>query len=165
MPELPDIAAHSTALESRVVGQKHERGRLASPFLLRITRPALSVSEGRGARELRRRMGKRIAIGPDGSLWLVLHLTIAGRLHWKPARAALRGRTGRSKRSDPARQTGLRQLVQRSRIEWCLLPARPGRPGRPVAARVRACRETSMHFLWLASVSSPDCARVLYAAP
>ena len=91
MPELPDIAAYITALEPRVIGVPLERVRLASPFLLRTTAPPLSEAEGRTVRELRR-VGKRIAIGLEGDLWLVLHLMIAGRLHWKPARAPLRGR-------------------------------------------------------------------------
>jgi formamidopyrimidine-DNA glycosylase len=91
MPELPDIAAYITALEPRVLGLPLERVRLASPFLLRTTTPALSEVEGKVVRELRR-VGKRIAIGLEGELWLVLHLMIAGRLHWKPAHAALKGR-------------------------------------------------------------------------
>jgi formamidopyrimidine-DNA glycosylase len=91
MPELPDIAAYITALEPRVIGLPLERVRLASPFLLRTTTPALSEAEGRTVRDLRR-VGKRIAIGLEGDLWLVLHLMIAGRLHWKPGRAALKGR-------------------------------------------------------------------------
>jgi formamidopyrimidine-DNA glycosylase len=91
MPELPDIAAYIAALEPRVIGQPLERVRLASPFLLRTTTPALSEAEGKTVRELRR-VGKRIAFGLDGGLWLVLHLMIAGRLHWKAAHAALRGR-------------------------------------------------------------------------
>jgi formamidopyrimidine-DNA glycosylase len=91
MPELPDIAAYITALEPRVIGQPLERVRLASPFLLRTTKPALSGTHGRIVRELRR-VGKRIAIGLDGDLWLVLHLMIAGRLHWKSANAGLGGR-------------------------------------------------------------------------
>ena len=91
MPELPDIAAYITALELRVIGLPLERVRLASPFLLRTTSPALSEAEGRTVRELRR-VGKRIAIGLEGDLWLVLHLMIAGRLHWKPGGAALKGR-------------------------------------------------------------------------
>ena len=91
MPELPDIAAYIAALEPRVMGRPLERVRLASPFLLRTTTPALSDAEGRTVRELRR-VGKRIAIGLEGDLWLVLHLMIAGRLHWKPAQAALSGR-------------------------------------------------------------------------
>ena len=90
MPELPDIAAYMAALEPRVMGLPLEGVRLVSPFLLRTTTPALSEAAGRTVRELRR-VGKRIAIGLDGDLWLVLHLMIAGRLHWKPAHAALNG--------------------------------------------------------------------------
>jgi formamidopyrimidine-DNA glycosylase len=91
MPELPDIAAYIAALEPRVTGLPLERIRLASPFLLRTTTPELSGAAGRTVRELRR-VGKRIAIGLEGDLWLVLRLMIAGRLHWKPAHAALKGR-------------------------------------------------------------------------
>lgn len=91
MPELPDIAAYLTALEPRIVGQPLERVRLNSPFLLRTAQPPISILEGRIVRELRR-VGKRIAIGVDGELWLVLHLMIAGRLHWKSRGAKLSGR-------------------------------------------------------------------------
>jgi|SRR5579862_1270839 len=91
MPELPDIAAYITALESRVVGQKLERVRLASPFLLRTVHPPLESAEGRTVKQLRR-VGKRIAFGLDGDLWLVLHLMIAGRLHWKNSGTKLAGR-------------------------------------------------------------------------
>ncbi len=91
MPELPDIAAYISALDSRIVGQPLEQVRLASPFLLRTVQPPLKDVEGRTVRELRR-IGKRIAIGVDGDLWLVLHLMIAGRLHWRPPGAKLAGR-------------------------------------------------------------------------
>lgn len=91
MPELPDIAAYITALERRIVAQPLERVRLASPFLLRTAQPPLASVEGRAVRELRR-VGKRIAIGVEGELWLVLHLMIAGRLHWRPVNAKLAGR-------------------------------------------------------------------------
>lgn len=91
MPELPDIAAYITALEERIMAQPIERVRLTSAFLLRTTQPALGHVEGRVVRELRR-IGKRIAIGVDGDLWLVLHLMIAGRLHWRTPRAKLAGR-------------------------------------------------------------------------
>jgi formamidopyrimidine-DNA glycosylase len=91
MPELPDIAAYITALEPRIVARPIERVRLASPFLLRTAQPPISDAEGRTVRELRR-IGKRIAIGVEGDLWLVLHLMIAGRLHWRPAHAKLTGR-------------------------------------------------------------------------
>src|SRR5882757_2239776 len=91
MPELPDIAAYITALEARIVAQPIERVRLASPFLLRTAEPPITNVEGRVVRELRR-IGKRIAIGVEGDLWLVLHLMIAGRLHWKAPKAKLAGR-------------------------------------------------------------------------
>jgi formamidopyrimidine-DNA glycosylase len=91
MPELPDIAAYITALEARILAQPLEQVRLASAFLLRTVDPPLSSVEGRTVRDLRR-IGKRIAIGVDGDLWLVLHLMIAGRLHWRPPHAKLAGR-------------------------------------------------------------------------
>jgi len=95
MPELPDISAYITALESRIVGQVLTRIRLASPFLLRTVEPPLASAEGRSVKKLRR-VGKRIAIGMsddgDGGLWLVLHLMIAGRLHWRSPNVKLAGR-------------------------------------------------------------------------
>jgi formamidopyrimidine-DNA glycosylase len=91
MPELPDVAAYIAALEPRVIGRKLERIRVASVSLLRTSTPPLSAVEGRTVREVRR-IGKRIAIGLDGDLWIVLHLMIAGRLHWRPAGAKLGGR-------------------------------------------------------------------------
>ena len=91
MPELPDISAYITALEPRIVGETLEHVRLASPFLLRTVDPPLSAVAGKRVRELRR-IGKRIATGVEGDLWLVLHLMIAGRLHWRPAGARVAGR-------------------------------------------------------------------------
>ena len=91
MRELPDIAAYITALDPRIVAQPVVRVRLASPFLLRTAQPPITSVEGRVVRELRR-IGKRIAIGVEGDLWLVLHLMIAGRLHWRPPQAKLAGR-------------------------------------------------------------------------
>ena len=91
MPELPDIAAYIGALESRIVNQPLVRIRLASAFLLRTSQPPLASVEGRTVRELRR-IGKRIAVGVEGDLWLVLHLMIAGRLHWRAPDAKLAGR-------------------------------------------------------------------------
>jgi formamidopyrimidine-DNA glycosylase len=91
MPELPDIAAYINALEPRIIGQPLTHIRLASPFLLRTAQPPITEADGRVVRELRR-IGKRIAIGLDNDLWLVLHLMIAGRLHWRPPQAKLAGR-------------------------------------------------------------------------
>jgi formamidopyrimidine-DNA glycosylase len=91
MPELPDITAYIHALESRIVGQPIQQIRLASLFLLRTAEPPITEVEGRTVRELRR-IGKRIAIGVEGDLWLVIHLMIAGRLHWRELGAKLGGR-------------------------------------------------------------------------
>jgi formamidopyrimidine-DNA glycosylase len=91
MPELPDIAAYLSALEPRILSQPIERVRLASAFLLRSAEPPLANVEGRTVRALRR-IGKRIAIRVEGDFWLVLHLMIAGRLHWRSANAKLSGR-------------------------------------------------------------------------
>jgi formamidopyrimidine-DNA glycosylase len=88
MPELPDVTAYIAALETRILGQPLDGVRVANPFLLRTTHPPLGDAAGRTVRELRR-VGKRIAIGLDGDLWLVLHLMIAGRLHWRPPGAKL----------------------------------------------------------------------------
>ena len=89
MPELPDIVVYIEALEKRIQGAILERVRVASPFLLRTAVPPLSSVEGKKVVELRR-LGKRICFGFEDDLWLVLHLMIAGRLHWydDPAKAA-----------------------------------------------------------------------------
>ncbi len=82
MPELPDITVYIEALEKRILGQRLEQVRIASRFLLRTASPPVLSAEGQRVRELRR-LGKRIAIGLENDVWLVLHLMIAGRLHWK----------------------------------------------------------------------------------
>jgi formamidopyrimidine-DNA glycosylase len=91
MPELPDIAAYISALETRIVSQPLVKVRLASAFLLRTAQPPLASVEGQIVRELRR-VGKRIVFGMDNDLWLALHLMIAGRLHWRDPDAKLAGR-------------------------------------------------------------------------
>ena len=88
MPELPDIVVYIEALEKRILGQTLERVRIASPFLLRTAAPPVTSAEGQRVRELRR-MGKCICIGLENDIWLVLHLMIAGRLHWKKQGAAV----------------------------------------------------------------------------
>jgi formamidopyrimidine-DNA glycosylase len=82
MPELPDITIYIEALEKRILGQRLEHVRIASPFLLRTATPPLTEVEGETIVKLRR-LGKRISIGFANDIWLVLHLMIAGRLHWK----------------------------------------------------------------------------------
>ena len=82
MPELPDIVVYIEALEKRILGDTLEGVRIVSPFLLRTVTPPLESAKGKKVQRLRR-LGKRICIGLDGDLWLVLHLMIAGRLHWR----------------------------------------------------------------------------------
>ncbi|MBV8435500.1 MAG: formamidopyrimidine-DNA glycosylase [Candidatus Eremiobacteraeota bacterium] len=91
MPELPDVAAYVIALEDRIAGQPLERISIVNPFVLRTADPPLPVIEGRVVRSLRR-IGKRIAIGFESGYWLVVHLMIAGRLHWKEPAAPAGGR-------------------------------------------------------------------------
>ena len=90
MPELPDITVYIEALEERILGQHLDGIRLATPFLLRTVEPPLSAAEGREVKQLRR-LGKRIALELEGDIWLILHLMIAGRLHWKPPQAKIPG--------------------------------------------------------------------------
>ncbi|MEZ5352403.1 MAG: DNA-formamidopyrimidine glycosylase family protein [Bryobacteraceae bacterium] len=94
MPELPDITVYVEALESRILGATLRRVRMASPFLLRTASPAVADAEGHTVTGIRR-VGKRIAIGVDNDIFLVLHLMIAGRLHWsKPGAKIPGGRRG-----------------------------------------------------------------------
>ncbi len=88
MPELPDVTIYIEALEARLLGQRLESIRVASPFLLRSVDPPVSAAEGRRVVELRR-LGKRIAIGLEDGLWLVFHLMIAGRFAWMDAGAKI----------------------------------------------------------------------------
>ena len=93
MPELPDIALYLDALASRVVGKQLERLRIASPFLLRTADPPVADLVGRVIRDVRR-LGKRIVLALEDDCFVVLHLMIAGRLHWKPAGAPIPRRAG-----------------------------------------------------------------------
>lgn len=119
MPELPDIAAYIKGLETRVIGQPLMQVRSASPFLLRTVKPSLRDAQGRTVRELRR-IGKRIAIGVEGDLWLVLHLMIAGRLHWRQPRQSSPG-------------TGIWRLSIFRAVHWCAI--RSGIEAARLAAR------------------------------
>jgi formamidopyrimidine-DNA glycosylase len=91
MPELPDITIYIEALEARIVGKRLERVRIQSPFVVRTFEPPLEEAVGNVITELRR-LGKRIAIGLENHLWLVIHLMIAGRLHWKQGGAKISGK-------------------------------------------------------------------------
>jgi formamidopyrimidine-DNA glycosylase len=91
MPELPDINAYLCALEARIVGEVLIKVRVASAFVLRTAQPPIADVEGHVVRELKR-IGKRVALGLDNDLWIVIHLMIAGRLHWRAPGAKLSGR-------------------------------------------------------------------------
>jgi formamidopyrimidine-DNA glycosylase len=91
MPELPDINAYLCALDARIVGQTLERVRVASAFVLRTAQPPIADVQGQAVRELRR-VGKRVAMGMNNDLWIVIHLMIAGRLHWRAPGVKLSGR-------------------------------------------------------------------------
>jgi formamidopyrimidine-DNA glycosylase len=91
MPELPDIVTYLSALKPRILAERLTRVRIASTFLLRTAQPPIRDAEGRVVSDLRR-IGKRIVIGLENDLWLVLHLMIAGRLHWRPPPASIAGR-------------------------------------------------------------------------
>lgn len=93
MPELPDITVYIEALERRIFGQQVEKIRVRSPFLVRTFDPSISEAEGKIVRQIRR-LGKRIVFGFDDELWIVLHLMIAGRLHWKDRGAKFPGKIG-----------------------------------------------------------------------
>jgi formamidopyrimidine-DNA glycosylase len=93
MPELPDVLLYLHALNTRVVGQRVARVRLASPFLLRSIDPPLSAVEGRRVVALGR-LGKRVVLEFEGELFMVFHLMIAGRFRWKPPGAKIPGKVG-----------------------------------------------------------------------
>jgi formamidopyrimidine-DNA glycosylase len=86
MPELPDVTVYVEALRERLVGHTFSRAMIRGPFLLRSTAPPVEAAYGKEVQEIRR-VGKQIAIGFEGGVWLVLHLKIAGRLHWKASGA------------------------------------------------------------------------------
>ena len=92
MPEYPDITVYVEALEKRIIGARLDRVSIASPFLLRTVTPPIGAALEKNVQHLRR-IGKRIAIGLEDGFWLVLHLMISGRLHWRAAGTALAGRT------------------------------------------------------------------------
>ena len=104
MPEIPDLELYRSALESRVVGQKLERVRLGSPFLVRSVEPPLASTFGHVVRGTRR-VGKRIVFELDNALFIVIHLMIAGRFQWKAAGAKLREEVGQLEAGGMGRNT------------------------------------------------------------
>ena len=134
MPELPDITIYVEALERRIIGERLDGVRIHSPFLLRTFDPPLDSVNGKTVREVRR-LGKRIALGLDDDLWLVLHLMIAGRLHWKEPRAKLSGKSSLAAFDFPNGTLLLTEAGTKRRAaslpasrRRCPARARPGRP-------------------------------------
>ena len=93
MAELPDITVYVERLDALVKGEMLDRVRLRSPFVLRSVEPGIDELEGRRVESLRR-IGKRIVLGFDDELFLVIHLMIAGRLRWREPGAKIPGRIG-----------------------------------------------------------------------
>src|SRR5882724_8002383 len=93
MPELPDVTVYVEAIEKRLMGQTLTKMRLASPFVLRTVEPSPSELAGHAVVDIRR-LGKRIVIGLEGELFIVIHLMIAGRFKWLPAGAKVPGKIG-----------------------------------------------------------------------
>jgi len=107
MPELPDVEIYVEALTARIVGHRLKRVSVRGPFLLRSITPPLDAVRDKTVQRVRR-VGKRIAIGLDGDLWLVLHLMIAGRLHWRDDVPKLSARGPLALSPKPARSTAPR---------------------------------------------------------
>ena len=102
MPELPDIVVYIEALEQRLKGETLQRVTVGAPFLLRTAAPSITSAEGRKVVQLRR-MGKRICVRLEEDLWLVLHLMVAGRLHWHEGQS----KASQSKLSKSPKNRGL----------------------------------------------------------
>src|SRR5215831_3138595 len=93
MPELPDLVVYIERLEARILGERLERVRLASPFVVRSASPPIQTAQGKKVLELRR-IGKRVVLGLEDGLYLVFHLMIAGRFQWKEKGAKIPGKLG-----------------------------------------------------------------------
>ena len=118
MPELPDVTVYIKALEARILGEPLENARLASPFLLRSVEPPLKDTFGKRVTALRR-LGKRIVIGLEDELFLVIHLMIAGRLHWKDRGAKVPGKIARCLRLSQRYPHLHRSKPEETRLALC----------------------------------------------
>jgi formamidopyrimidine-DNA glycosylase len=125
MPELPDITVYVEALERRIVGEPLVAARIKSPFLLRTFDPPIESTHGRTVREVRR-LGKRIGIGLADDLWIVLHLMIAGRLHWKPPGVKLLAKGYLAALDFPAGSLLLTEAGSKHRASLSVLRGRDG---------------------------------------
>jgi len=125
MPELPDVTLYLEALDRRIVGQPLEAVRIASPSLVKTAAPSIRQAAGRRVLRLRR-LGKRIAIGLEGDLWLVLHLMIAGRLHWREPGARLTRKLAHAALDFPQGSLVLTELGPKKRASLHVVQAEAG---------------------------------------
>lgn len=123
MPELPDIQVYVERLDALVRGEPLEGIRLRSPFLLRTVEPPLGAAEGRRVAGIER-IGKRVVVGLEGGLFLVLHLMIAGRLRWRTRRAAVPGRYGLAAFDFPAGTLLLTEMGRKKRASLHVVQGR-----------------------------------------
>jgi formamidopyrimidine-DNA glycosylase len=121
VPELPDITVYIEALQSRILGQSLDRIRIATPFLLRTVDPPPASLESRIVRDIRR-VGKRIALAFEDGPWLVIHLMIAGRLHWRPASAKLAGKNALAALDFPGGTLTLTEAGSQRRASFHIVP-------------------------------------------
>jgi formamidopyrimidine-DNA glycosylase len=124
MPELPDVTVYLEALEARILGARLEGIRLASPFVLRSVDPPVAAVAGRLVIGLRR-LGKRIVIALEDDFFVVIHLMIAGRLHWRPAGARIPARRGLAAFDFPAGTVILTEAGTRRRVALHLVRGEP----------------------------------------
>lgn len=139
MPELPDVTVYIEALERRILGEQLVTVRIANPFLLRTVSPPVKTAETRMVTGLRR-LGKRICIGLESDLWFVIHLMIAGRLHWRKPGAALPGKRGLAAFDFPEGSLTLTEAGTKRRAALHLVEGEEALEAhRPAGADVLAC--------------------------
>jgi formamidopyrimidine-DNA glycosylase len=125
MPELPDLTIYIESLQKRIVGQRLESIRLGNPFILRSIGPPLSAASGKVVKSIHR-IGKRIVFGLEGDLFIVIHLMIAGRFHWKKPKAKLPGRVGHAAFDFSAGTLMLTEASTKKRASMHLVAGRAG---------------------------------------
>ena len=110
MPELPDVTVYIEALSERVLNQPIQRIRIGSPFIVRSFNPPIAAADGKTVLALRR-LGKRIVFELEGDLFLVVHLMIAGRFHWKSKGAKIARKYGQAAFDFPNGSISLRENI------------------------------------------------------
>jgi formamidopyrimidine-DNA glycosylase len=145
MPELPDITVYIEALERRILGAPLLGARIKSPFLMRTVEPRMAAFEGRRVEGVHR-LGKRIVIGFEGDLWLVLHLMIAGRLHW--------GEAGRASPKCAWLRSLQKQGVSNSSWSSTIRAPRPAAPRTSSNAAATFSSRSQVQAIWVAATAT-----------